>query len=337
MSLSKSPHVTTLGRFLSQNPNYKPVEPRTAQAEQILSREVHVQKPTHIDCKFVVGQQQGIHNQGINNGSTSAYRHSINDLPLMRNNEYLEQQQQQRPSPAQGTTAPDTNHLSSQLKNEDGLKQNSITKIPSEATTSQVTPEPIPLAMMETFDLSDINLENFNLKQIIIPLRKVSVSHEDQQLMASVEDVNLNNDNLFSKTKEDERKAPPIAGKKGSGKISSLFTREENNLFRCSLCGKICPNNHLKDHILVRYFYIFENMINFYNFYQQQETHTKLLFKCVVEGCMARNRYVRKRNCKAQFHLAKFGHDPQLELFNFNKDPPERLGQDYNLKDFVIY
>ena len=127
-----------------------------------------------------------------------------------RNNEYLEQQQQQRPSPAQGTTAPDTNHLSSQLKSEDGLKQNSITKTPSEAATSQVKPEPAPLTMMETFDLSDmgtINLENFNLKQVIIPLTKVSVSPEEQQLMASLEDVNLN-DNLFSKMKEDERKAP---------------------------------------------------------------------------------------------------------------------------------
>ena len=39
----------------------------------------------HIQQQFigqssVVGQQQGIHNQGINNGSTSAYQHSINDL-----------------------------------------------------------------------------------------------------------------------------------------------------------------------------------------------------------------------------------------------------------------
>lgn len=128
-----------------------------------------------------------------------------------RNNEYLEQQQHQRPSPAQGTTAPDTNHLSSQLKSDDGLKQNSITKTPSEAATSQMKADPTSLPMMETFDLSDIgtiNLENFNLKQVIIPLTKMSVSPEEEmQVMASLEDFNMN-DNLFSKMKEDEKKAP---------------------------------------------------------------------------------------------------------------------------------
>lgn len=36
--LSKSPHFTVLGQWLSQNPNYKPIEPGTAQAEQVLSR-----------------------------------------------------------------------------------------------------------------------------------------------------------------------------------------------------------------------------------------------------------------------------------------------------------
>lgn len=105
-----------------------------------------------------------------------------------RNNEYLEQQQQQRPSPAQGTIAPETNHL----KNEDLSKQNSITKVKSPT-------------MMETYDLSDlgtINLENLNLKQMFIPLSKVKVSAEEQQ---SLEDFNSD---LFSQMKEDEKKAP---------------------------------------------------------------------------------------------------------------------------------
>lgn len=126
-----------------------------------------------------------------------------------RNNEYLEQQQQQRPSPAQGTTAPETNHLSSQQKSDDGLKLNSITKTLSEAATSQ--PPAKQPTLMETFDLSDmgqINLETFNLKQVIIPLSKVKVSAEEQQqVMASLEDFNMN-DNLFSKMMEDEKKAP---------------------------------------------------------------------------------------------------------------------------------
>lgn len=39
----------------------------------------------HIQQQFmgqssIVGQQQELHNQGINNGSTTAYQHSINDL-----------------------------------------------------------------------------------------------------------------------------------------------------------------------------------------------------------------------------------------------------------------
>lgn len=103
------------------------------------------------------------------------------------NNEYLEQQQQQRPSPAQGTTAPETNHL----KSEEMSKQNSIkVKAPT---------------MMETYDLSDlgtINLENLNLKQVFIPLSKVKVSAEEQQ---SLEDFNSD---LFSQMKEDEKKIP---------------------------------------------------------------------------------------------------------------------------------
>lgn len=46
LPLSKSPHFTTLGQWLSQNPNYKPVEPGSAQAEQILSRNRTQSQPT---------------------------------------------------------------------------------------------------------------------------------------------------------------------------------------------------------------------------------------------------------------------------------------------------
>jgi hypothetical protein len=114
-------------------------------------------------------QQQFNNNMHLRSkGNDVAYQKSA-----PRNNEYLEQQQQQRPSPAQGTTAPDTNHLNS-TKSEDGLKQNSITKTPSEAATSQSVPQQNkPPTLMETFDLSDIssiNLEGFNLKQVVIPV-----------------------------------------------------------------------------------------------------------------------------------------------------------------------
>lgn len=118
-----------------------------------------------------------------------------------RNNEYLEQQQQQRPSPAQGTTAPDTNHLNSQLKCEDVPKQNSITKTPANQPSKQPT-------LMETFDLSDmstINLENLNLKQLTIPVAKIKVSAEQEQ--EAMEDFNMAAD-LFSKMKEDEKRVP---------------------------------------------------------------------------------------------------------------------------------
>lgn len=149
-------------------------------------------------------QQQQQQQQFNNNMHLRSNR--VNDVTHQkaapRNNEYLEQQQQQRPSPAQGTTAPETNHL------EVEPKLNSITKTLSEAATSQM-PAKQP-TLMETFDLSDIgsiNLESFNLKQVIIPLSKVKVSEEQQQVMASLEDFNIN-DNLFSMMKEDEKKAP---------------------------------------------------------------------------------------------------------------------------------
>jgi hypothetical protein len=131
-----------------------------------------------------------------------------------RNNEYLEQQQQQRPSPAQGTIAPDTNHLNVQQPKSDEKQINSITKTsqqPEAATTSQeIKSEPSPSSMkqptlMETFDISDADAMNF--KQIIIPLSKVKVTaEEEQQVLASLED--LNSSDLFSKMKEDDTRMP---------------------------------------------------------------------------------------------------------------------------------
>ena len=38
LPLSQSPHLTVLGTWLSQNPNYEPIKPGSAQAEQIMSR-----------------------------------------------------------------------------------------------------------------------------------------------------------------------------------------------------------------------------------------------------------------------------------------------------------
>lgn len=130
-----------------------------------------------------------------------------------RNNEYLEQQQQQRPSPAQGTTAPDTNHLNVQQKNgnELNLKQtNSITKTPEAATSGMQLgqpemPEKLP-SLMETYDISDVGVENFNLKQLVIPLAKIKVSVEQQREIMELDDVVTND--LFTKMKEDEKRTP---------------------------------------------------------------------------------------------------------------------------------
>lgn len=100
-----------------------------------------------------------------------------------RNNEYLEQQQQQRPSPAQGTTAPETNHI------EKSEPQNSITK------TSQSKPE---VKLMDTFDLSDAGMMKF--KNVVIQVEKVKVD----DLMA---DYNAGGD-LFSQMKEEDKRTP---------------------------------------------------------------------------------------------------------------------------------
>lgn len=176
------------------------------QSQAIKADQVPQTKSNHAspqENQFGQQQQQFNNNMHLRSkGNDVAYQKSA-----PRNNEYLEQQQQQRPSPAQGTTAPDTNHLNS-TKSEEGLKQNSITK----AATSQSVPQPNkPPTLMETFDLSDIssiNLEGFNLKQVVIPVSKMKVSAEEQQqVMASLEEFNLTAD-LFSKMKEDEKKTP---------------------------------------------------------------------------------------------------------------------------------
>lgn len=153
-------------------------------------------------------QSEPVNQQQLNNNMH--LRNKPNDVSHQksapRNHEYLEQQQQQRPSPVQGTTAPDTNHLNSG----DSVKQNSITK-----TTAELKVEPTPAvkqpSLMETFDLSEtgmLNLENLNLKQVFIPLSKMKVSaEEEQQVMATLEDFNAAGD-LFSKMKDDEKRAP---------------------------------------------------------------------------------------------------------------------------------
>lgn len=147
-------------------------------------------------------QKEAKNNHQFNNMHTRSNK--VNDVTHQktapRNNEYLEQQQQQRPSPAQGTTAPETNHLNSSIpqKSEEVVaKQNSITK----------TPPPKPPTLVDTFDFSDmgtINLDTLNLKQFSIPVSKMKVSEEQQ---AAMEDYNMDAD-LFSKMKEDEIKTP---------------------------------------------------------------------------------------------------------------------------------
>lgn len=162
-------------------------------------------------------QPQQFNNMHLRSNKTNDVTHQ---KTAPRNNEYLEQQQQQRPSPAQGTTAPDTNHLNAQQhKSDESLKHtNSITKTPPEAaTTSQMKQEGMEIvtttnvvkqpSLMETYDLSDADAMDIIGKQIIIPLSKVKVSvEEQQQVMASLEDLNALD--LFTKMKEDEKRTP---------------------------------------------------------------------------------------------------------------------------------
>jgi hypothetical protein len=167
-------------------------------------------KNNHIAPAPQYNQQQ----QQFNNNNMHLRSNKANDVTQKtapRNNEYLEQQQQQRPSPAQGTTAPDTNHLNVQKSHEESsLKHttNSIIKTENEAaTTSQKEPSPPAKqpSLMETFDISDADAMNF--KQLFIPVTKMKVSAEEQQqILASLED--LNSLDLFNQMKEDEKRAP---------------------------------------------------------------------------------------------------------------------------------
>jgi len=163
-------------------------------------------------------QQQQFNNMHLRNTKTNNNNDVTHQKTAPRNNEYLEQQQQQRPSPAQGTTAPETNHLNVQQpksENESLKETNSITtktqQQPEAATTShEIKIEASPSStkqptLMETFDISDADAMNF--KQLIIPLSKVKVTaEEEQQVLASLED--LNSADLFSKMKEDDKRAP---------------------------------------------------------------------------------------------------------------------------------
>lgn len=131
----------------------------------------------------------------------------INQKTAPRNNEYLEQQQQQRPSPAQGTIAPDTNHL----KTSDESVKQTTNSINSTAANVKQDPEPSkPIAsLMETFDLDDALV---NLKPLRINLSKIKMSAEEQQnAMATIEDLDALD--LFSKMKEDEKLTTPMKRK----------------------------------------------------------------------------------------------------------------------------
>lgn len=174
-------------------------------------------KNNHISQQQYNQQPQQFNNMHLRSTNKESSNDVIHQKSAPRNNEYLEQQQQQRPSPAQGTTAPDTNHLNAQQpkSDENVIKEtnNSITQQqPEAATTShEIKPEELTVnsikqpSLMETFDITDADTMNF--KQLIIPLSKVKVTaEEEQQVLASLED--FNSSDLFSKMKEDEKRTP---------------------------------------------------------------------------------------------------------------------------------
>lgn len=205
---------------------------QTIKADQQIPQVATVAVTTTTKNNHVAVPQQSPYNQqSFNNVHTTTrskaqQQNNQNDVisqkTAPRNNEYLEQQQQQRPSPAQGTIAPDTNHLNSKTNSPDeSLKQttNSINNNNSKtaATTSQPTPpspsvtEPVKPApsLMETFDLSDGLI---NLKPLRINVAKIKMSAEEQQnAMATLEDLDALD--LFSKMKEDEKLSTPLKRK----------------------------------------------------------------------------------------------------------------------------
>lgn len=102
-----------------------------------------------------------------------------------RNNEYLEQQQQQRPSPAQGTVAPETNHIA---KND----TSSITKIQPQQPEA-------PPQMMESFDIDESNM--LSMKKVVVQVSKIKMNQDE------LDDFDQSND-LFNQMKADEKKSP---------------------------------------------------------------------------------------------------------------------------------
>lgn len=102
-----------------------------------------------------------------------------------RNNEYLEQQQQQRPSPAQGTVAPETNHIA---KND---------------TTSSITKtQDAPPQMMESFDIEESGMAGMlSMKKVVVQVSKIKMNQDE------LDDFDHTND-LFNQMKADEKRSP---------------------------------------------------------------------------------------------------------------------------------
>lgn len=176
--------------------------------------------------------------QPINNNMHLRSLRSNNDVaPLQpqhpkvvpRNNEYLEQQQQQRPSPVQGTTAPEVNHINTTANNKvssvnsgkskainsnNSINSTTTSKTNETAASSSSSSSALQVPLMTTFELPESGtidcMQGFNLKEISINVSKIKVSAEEQkQVMESLESFNSHNDvDMFSKMIEDEKRMP---------------------------------------------------------------------------------------------------------------------------------
>lgn len=206
---------------MDQQNHYISGNNHTSQQSQTMTKNAEINqipqsKNNHIAPSIQQQQQQFNNNMHLRSTKTNNNNDVTHQKTAPRNNEYLEQQQQQRPSPAQGSTAPDTNHLNivqqqPKCENESLKETNSITQPEAATTSHEIKIEALPSTttkqptLMETFDISDADAMNF--KQLIIPLSKVKVTaEEEQQVLASLED--LNSSDLFSKMKEDDKRAP---------------------------------------------------------------------------------------------------------------------------------
>lgn len=157
---------------------------------------------------------QQTYNNNTNNNfhMTRSNDNNKNDVQMSqkttpRNNEYLEQQQHQRPSPAQGTIAPESNHLSS-INSKTTITTSSEVATSSNNNNNNAFKQE-SISLMETYDLSDAV---FNLKPLTINVAKIKMSAEEQQnAMATVEDLNALD--VFSKMKEDEKLSTPMKRK----------------------------------------------------------------------------------------------------------------------------